>query len=172
MEKSVCSEEVYDGIYRIHCQKLRNYLYYKCGDLAVAEDLAQESFVRLWLNCAKVLYEKATGFLYTVANNLFLDQARSKKVSLRFEKNSHSGSDHQDPFFYLRSDEFRNILETTISQLPDAQREAFLLNRIDKYTYKEIASLLKISETAVEKRITKALLRLKERIDEFKSYQI
>jgi RNA polymerase sigma-70 factor (ECF subfamily) len=156
----------------MQCQKLRNYLYYKCGDLAVAEDLAQESFVRLWLNCAKVFYDKSAGFLYTVANRLFLDRVRAEKVSLKFQKNSNTGTDHQDPFFYLRSDEFRNILETTISQLPDAQREAFLLNRIDRYTYKEIAVLLEISETAVEKRITKALLKLKEKIVEFKDYKV
>ena len=131
-----------------------------------------DTFHRLWNKCAEVVYEKVVGFLYRVSNNLFLDHVRSQKVSLKFEKSLLPKTDKSDPFFQLRTEEFREKLEEAISNLPDGQREAFLLNRIDKLTFKEIGEQLDISQTAVEKRIAKALLKLKETIAELKNYKI
>lgn len=169
---SICEEQVYNHIYHEQAEKLRNYLYYKCGDLDKSEDLVQDAFVKLWNKCAEIIHEKAIGFLFTVANNLFIDQVRSQKVELRFEKSQYPQNNTDDPFFQLRTEEFRLQIETAISNLPDGQREAFLLNRIDKLTYKEIATRLGISQTAVEKRISKALLKLNENIQELKKYKI
>lgn len=169
---SICEEEVYSSIYQAHAEKIRNFLYYKCGDLDKAEDLVQDAFVKLWKKCAEVIYEKVVGFLYTVSGNLFLDQVRSEKVSLKFEKSLLPQTDKNDPQFLLQTEEFRDQIERAISNLPDGQREAFLLNRIDKLTFKEIAQRLEISQTAVEKRISKALANLKERIEELKEYKI
>ena len=70
-----------------------------------------------------------------------------------------------------RTKEFRLKLETVISNLPEKQREAFLMNRIDKLTYKEIALRLEVSETAIEKRISKALIKLNN-ISEIKDFSI
>jgi RNA polymerase sigma-70 factor (ECF subfamily) len=137
--------------------------------MAMAEDLVQEAFIKLWNKCRDVVYATVVGFVYTIANRLFLDKMRSNKVSLKFEKSQVMQNDNEDPLFILRTDEFRTKIEGAISELPDGQREAFLLNRIDKLTYKEIALRLEISETAVEKRMTKALIKLKSKIEEFKN---
>ena len=61
--------------------------------------------------------------------------------------------------------EFKNELETAINDLPEGQKEVFLMNRIDKLTYKEIAERLGVSQKAVEKRMHKALLKLKNLLD-------
>lgn len=159
---SVCEEHVYNELYKSHAKSLRNHLYFKFGDLNQAEDVVQEAFIKLWAKCNAIIYEKAAGFLYTVSKNLFIDSIRSKKVSLKFEKNNVQAHDNQDPYFHLRTKEFKEQVEATISALPEKQREAFLLNRIEKLTYKEIALKLEISQTAVEKRIAKALIKLKE----------
>ncbi len=169
---SLCNESVYNSVYREQAEKLRNLMYYKCGDLAQAEDLVHDSFVKLWNKCAEVIYDKVGGFLYTLANNLFLDQIRSKKVSMNFEKTLSPQNNTEDPYYQLRSDEFKKTLEDAIAGLPEGQREAFLMNRIDKLTYKEIAAQLGISQTAVEKRISKALGRLQGLIKEFESFNI
>ncbi|MEL7003728.1 MAG: RNA polymerase sigma factor [Bacteroidota bacterium] len=171
-QPSICDEQVYSAVYRSNAEKLRNFLYYKCGDMDKAEDLMHDTFHRLWKKCAEIVYDKVVGFLYTVSNNLFLDQVRSQKVSLKFEKSQLPQQNAEDPYFQLRTDEFREKIESAISELPEGQREAFLLNRIDKLTYKEIAERLEISQTAVEKRIAKALLKLKSTIKEFKNYKI
>ncbi len=171
-DHSLCKESVYSAVYQEQAEKLRNILYYKCGDLSQAEDLVHESFIKLWNRCAEVLYDKVGGFLYTVANNLFLDQVRSKKVSINFEKTLVPQTDSKDPYYQLRSDEFQQHVEEAIASLPEGQREAFLMNRIDKLTYKEIASQLGISQTAVEKRISKALTKLQDLIKELENFKI
>ena len=169
---SICEEEIYSTIYTNEAERLPNHLYYKCGDIAVAEDLMQEAFIKLWNKCAEVLLDTVTGFLYTVSNRLFIDKVRSDKVVLNFEKSHFINNNSEDPYFILRTEEFRKKLESAISNLPDGQREAFLLNRIDKLTYKEIAKRLEISTTAVEKRMTKALIKLKSSIEEIKTMNI
>lgn len=55
-------------------------------------------------------------------------------------------------------------LRNAIANLSEAQREAFLLNRIDGKKYKEIAEILGISIKAVEKRISGALESLRQTI--------
>jgi RNA polymerase sigma-70 factor (ECF subfamily) len=149
-----------------HAEQLRNFLYYKCGDLSRAEDLTQEAFVRLWDNCSKVKVGKAKSFLFTVANNLFLNEAKHQKVVLKFQRHQSSlpTASAESPQFLMEEKEFGQRLEQAISSLSEGQREVFLMNRIDKKTYKEIAETLGISVKAVEKRIHKALLQLRKLI--------
>ena len=61
---SVCQENVFDRVFMDQAETLRNFCYYKCGNLDEAEDYVQEAFVKLWMNCAKVPINKARGFLF------------------------------------------------------------------------------------------------------------
>lgn len=128
----------------------------------MAEDLVQDAFVKLWENCAKVPLEKAKSFLFTTANNLFLNKVNHQKVVLKFEQKGHSEADQQSPAFLLEEAEFKHKLENAINALPEDQRIVFLMNRIDQKKYREIAEILDISVKAVEKRMHKALLSLRK----------
>ena len=164
-QKSVCNKKVYNQIFDLHSETLRNYLYYQCGDMPQAEDLVQEAFIKLWKNCKKVLFEKAKGFLFTVAKNAFYNQVAHKKVILEYNRsNPSSESDHETPEFRMEEEEFMQKLQAAIASLPEGQREVFLLNRVDKKTYKEMAEMLGVSETAIEKRMHKALQKLRKTI--------
>ena len=57
-------------------------------------------------------------------------------------------------------------LQAALSNLTDAQRMAFMMNRVEGKRHKEIAELLGISTKAVEKRIYGALKKLREDIKE------
>jgi RNA polymerase sigma-70 factor (ECF subfamily) len=169
--RSVCEEQNFQEIYRSHAKSLRNYLYYKCGDLERSEDLSQEALIKLWENCKDVIFEKAKSYIYTIAHRLMLDHFRHQKVVLNFVKESPTNPTSHDPDFVLREKEFETILEKAISDLPETQREAFLMNRIDKMSYAEIAETLGISVKAVEKRMHLALLTLKDKIKELGTYK-
>lgn len=159
---NVCQEETFKSVFLEHAKGLRNFLYYKTGNLQRSEDLVQDAFGKLWENCAKVTFEKARSFLFTVANNLFLNQVEHQKVVLKFEQKGHSQKSNIDPQFLMEEEEFRKRLEQGISNLPEGQRVVFLMNRIDKKKYREIAEELNISIKAVEKRMHKALLTLRK----------
>lgn len=171
IKKSVCEEQNFSALYRDLSKQLRNFIYYKTGDIDKAEDIVQEAMIKLWENCAEVAFEKAKSFLYTVCNNLFIDKVRHDKVELKFIKSS-SQANSADPSFELEKKEFEKKLERGISGLPETQREAFLMNRIDKMPYAEIAEVLNISVKAVEKRIHLALKSLKENVEELRIHKI
>lgn len=159
---SICKEEVYKQTYFDYSEYLRNFLFYKSGNMGLSEDLVQESFVKLWENCAKVQLDKAKSYLFTVANNLFLNTVEHQKVKLKFQEHSDENRVENDPQFILEEKEFKLKLENAISELPENQRIVFLMNRIDKKKYKEIAEELELSVKAVEKRMHLALKALRK----------
>ncbi len=161
---SVCQPKIFDTIYKTNANDLRNFLYYKYGDLTAAEDVVQESFIKLWVNCTKVAIAKAKSFLFTIANNLFIDIKRHEKVVLNYQGNTNGTIDKETPEFLIQEKEFMIKLQNTIGSLPEKQREVFLLNRIDKKKYREIAEMLDISVKAVEKRMQKALIIVRKEI--------
>ncbi len=161
-EDSVCKEEVFAYLFDSHGVALRNFMYYRCGDVSEAEDLLQDAFVKLWENCKKVTSAKAKSYLYTVANNLFLNKVKHRKVVLAFEKRQKQQENLESPDFHLEEKEFKERLEKALSNLPDKQRTVFLMNRIDGLTYKEIAERLDIGVKAVEKRMHLALKSLRK----------
>ena len=121
----------------------------------------ENNIIKLWENCAKVPFIQAKSYLFTVANNLFLNKMNHKKIVLQFEQKGHSGRDKQDPSL-LEENEFKRKLEKAISELPEGQRIVFLMNRVDKKKYREIAEELDVSQKAVEKRMHKALVALRK----------
>ncbi len=162
MSKSVCQEEVYKSVFESHAEHLINFMYYKSGNRQQSEDLMQDAYGKLWEQCSKVSIEKAKSFLFTVANNLFLNQVKHSKVVLKFEQRGHSDRNDESPEFLLEEAEFKLKLEAAIAALPEGQREVFLMNRIDKLKYKEIAEKLGVSVKAIEKRMHKALAALRK----------
>ncbi|MEM6540783.1 MAG: RNA polymerase sigma factor [Bacteroidota bacterium] len=160
-ERSVCDQKVFNEVFDLNSESLRNYLYYQCGNMQQAEDLVQEAFVKLWNNCKKVLFEKARGFQFAVAKNAFYNQVEHQKVVLKYSKQPQKNTDIETPEFQLEEKEFMERLQNAIANLPEGQREVFLLNRMDQMTYKEIAGFLGVSQKAVEKRMHKALVKLR-----------
>lgn len=160
--KSVCDRATFSLLFDTHAETLRNFLYYRSGNMAQAEDLTQEAFLKLWKHCKKVLYNKARGFLFAVAKNAFYNQVAHQKVVLEYSRLPHSAEELETPQFKLEEKEYMERLQQAINALPGGQREVFLMNRIDKITYAEIAGMLGISETAVEKRMQKALIKMRK----------
>lgn len=166
-ENSICKEEVFDSFFKSHAKLLRNHLYYKFGDLNQAEDLVQETFIKLWNNCAKVSLDKAKSYIYTIATNLGIDGTRHQKVKFNYQNyitQRKNDSTNESPEFIILEKEFMEKLKSAIAQLPERQREVFLLSRIDKKTYKEIAEMSDVSVKAIEKLMSKALAALRKTI--------
>lgn len=167
--RGVCEESIYSALFKKLSRSLRNYLYFKFGDEEQANDMMQEAFIKLWEKCGEVEPEKAKSFLYTVANNASLNKVAHQKVVLNYARNF-SGSErtNETPDFIMEEEQFRLKLERAISSLSEAQRTAFLLNRIEGKKYHEIAEMLGISVKAVEKRIHGALVSLRAEINQFR----
>lgn len=171
-EKSVCEEQVFSTIYEEHYTAVRNFVYYKNGDLDKAEDVAQEAFIKVWNNCKEVIYTTVKSYLYTIANRIFLNIVRHEKVKLNFNKAHTPQQQSETPEYLAIQKEFKEKLEQAIENLSEKNRTVFLLNRIDEKKFKEIAVLLDISVKTVEKRMSDSLKQLKNEVEELKIFKI
>ena len=160
--KSVCEESVFQAQFLQHSKSLRDYLYFLSGDMDLCEDVVQDVFFKLWEKCKEVPLEKVRSFLFVVGKNQFLKDVERRKVRLNYKATLQSGVEKEDPQFRMESKEFKAKLENAIEALPEGQREVFLRNRMQKMTYAEIAEALNVSQKAVEKRMSKALKRMKD----------
>lgn len=165
LQDHICESQLFERLYKKHAKNLHDFLYYKFGEHLNPQDKVQEAFIKLWQNCHKVTPDKAKSFLFTSANNLMLNAVAHQKVVLKYSKRPQKHATNETPEFVLQEKEYHQKLQKAISNLTEAQRVAFLMNRVEGKRFKEIAELLGISVKGVEKRIYGALKKLREEID-------
>lgn len=166
LHDNICEDHIFSSIFNKHAKDLHNFLYYRFGNLLNPKDKVQEAFIKLWENCSKIAPDKAKSFLFTTANNLMLNEVAHQKVVLKHQQTKPKTYTNENPEFLMQEDEYMQKLQTALSNLTEAQRVAFLMNRIEGKRFKEIAEILNISTKAVEKRIYGALEKLRQDIKE------
>ncbi|MFZ6050814.1 RNA polymerase sigma factor [Halocola ammonii] len=152
--------EVFDEYY----DAIRNFLYFKTYDEGVAEDIAQDTFVKLWENRAKIDRTTIKSYLYTIANNLAINSLKRQQLRYKFENSTSRKVESQSPEFIAEMKEYEEKVNLVISEMTEGSREVFLMNRIEGLKYKEIAERIGISVKAVEKRMSKALQVVRDRL--------
>jgi len=155
----------FDTIFNTWYDPIRNFIYYKTGDVQAAQDIAQETFLKIWEKRSNIKVETIRNLLFTIANNLFLNRLDHQKVSFRFASNYQRNKMAEAPDFELEMKEFDQRLQKALADLDEKKRTVFLMNRIDEFTYHEIADNLGVSVKAIEKRMEKALAFLRKRIE-------
>ncbi len=166
LHDNICEEHLFSSIFNKHSKDLHNYLYYKFGELLNPKDKVQEAFIKLWENCSKISPDKAKSFLFTTGNNLMLNEVAHQKVVLKHQQTKPKSYTNENPEFLMQENQYMEKLQRALSNLTEAQRVAFLMNRVEGKRFKEIAEILDISTKAVEKRIYGALEKLRQEIKE------
>lgn len=163
-QNNICNSNTFESIYQKYAKDLRRFIFYKTQDLQQAEDIMQDTFIKLWDNCAKVNVEKVKSYLYTIASNSFLNVVKHQAVIRKHQAGLSMSKTNESPEFIMMEQEFLEKLERVIDGLPERQKEVFLMNRIEKKKYKDIAIELNISIKAVEKRMHGALVVVRKEI--------
>ena len=164
--KNVCEEQVFAMLYKKHATALHDFIYYKYGAAGNAEDKVHEAFMKLWQNCSKVSADKAKSFLFTVVNNLSLNELKHQKVVLKYQQHKPKEYTNESPEFLMEESEYMAKFQRALEKQPEGQRVAFMMNRVEGLKHQEIADRLNISKKAVEKRIYTALEKLRKDIEE------
>ena len=79
--RNICESKNFEAIYNAYAKDIRRFLFYKTQDLDKAEDILQDVFIKLWDNCSKVDYDKVKSYIYSIANNMFLNEVKHQKVA-------------------------------------------------------------------------------------------
>lgn len=163
-KRNICHTKTFETVYNTYAKDIRRFLFFKTQDLDRSEDILQDVFIKLWNNCSKVDYDKVKSYMFSIANNIFLNEVKHQKVVQNYNKGNKREATNESPEFIMLEKEFMDKIEATIESLPEKQREVFLMNRIEKKKYKEIAQQLNISVKAVEKRMHQALIIMRKEI--------
>ena len=145
---------------------MRNYIYYRSGDKELATDIAQDTFLRVWEKQIDIMKDNSTALLFKIAGNLFVSHYRRDKLALNFRLNLNPGFSDQNPEDYTMYEELKIKYDIALQEMPEKQRTVFLMSRIDKLKYHEIAGNLGLSVKAIEKRMKYALIYLREKLGE------
>lgn len=157
-----------------------NFMYRMVHNQAVAEELAQEVFLRVYRSRATYRAEaKFTTWLYRIATNLGVNHARDTKYE-RAAQNVYL--DQPDPETGtapdvadatasveedLVRDERMSAIRKHVMALPERQRTAVLMHKYQGLDYKEIGQILKLSESATKSLLFRAYQTLRESLKDF-----
>jgi RNA polymerase sigma-70 factor (ECF subfamily) len=152
------------------------YFLRRTGSPQEAEDLTQETFVRLIGSSTFENADEARAFVFRVASNLLRDRARSQTRLRRFPTlplDSVAGDEPKlvegiDPERVLISRENLSEVLACLDELGERTKNIFILFRLEGMRHKGIAAFYGISVSTVEKHVMAAVLHLTRRFGSFK----
>ena len=163
--------------YREIRPRLLSWIKRRLSDQEESEDLLQEVFFRAaeTLSVAKPV-ENLVSWLYVAARNAVVDTWRQRKNQPLSTENLDwdigperlvMESVDQGPEEAYRREQAVEALDEALDDLPDEQREVFVLQAVDGYTFREVAELLEISLNTAMSRKRYAVSKLRERLRDF-----
>ena len=151
-------------IYDAHFDDLRRYLIYRSGDQDLSKDIAQNVFMKVWTKKIEIASGNIKSLLFKMATDEFISHIRKKKVEKEYIESIDlkliREPDNNDDLL-----EKKVLFQKALNQLPEKQKTAFLMNKMQGLTYKEIAEIFNLSQKAIEKRIGLAIKALKQNIN-------
>ena len=150
--------------------KIYSHAYYRLGNIADAEDVTQEAFLKLWKIAPNWKYDKAqvSTWLYRVVYNLCKD--RYRRATLENLSSAQEVIDGiQSPTDNIDAQYRQKALYDAMSILPENQRLAIQLRHIDELSNPEIAEIMELSIEAVESLTARGKRKLIEILQTQKS---
>lgn len=159
----------FDKVYDLYSHKLFSFVFKILKNEDEADDIVQEVFVKIWESRNKLNdYKLLNSYIFTIAYNNSIDLIRKRinnKKYIEYLKNSATVNFASTTINQLEFNELSNNLKKIITQLPDRQKQVYLLHREKGLTYPEIAQQLGISKNTVENHMVKALKYLHKNMD-------
>lgn len=152
-------------LYHIYEGKLYRYVLSIAKSPALADDVVQEVFIKIWEQRRSLDPEKSfQAFVFTVARNhvLNLMKRASRDVSVRSEIFAYAEMESNSTKETLDLRETETLLRQAMDRLPVQQRRTFKLCKLDGLTYKEAAKKLNITTGTVNAHMVKALKTIRE----------
>ena len=164
-------ESAFRKLLEKYLKSIYGFIYYLVRDSAVVEDLAQETFVKVWKNLSK--FEKDKNFktwLFTIAKNTALDYLKKKKTTPFSFFSDEEGSgvlenvaeDAIWPDEILAKKDVAREMERALEIIPEKYRVILTLHYREDFTLKEIAEILERPYNTIKAYHGRGLVRLKK----------
>ena len=182
-------ESAFTLLVRRHQQPLVNFIARFINDRNSAEDLAQETFIRIFKAAHRYKPGRAhfKTWMYHIAKNLCKNELRNRerRGKYRVDNVIDSGSDNKgdseeidliantpanqafQPEVALERKELRNAIQKAIAELPEQYRLPLVLRDLQGLSYEEISEVLELRNGTTKSRINRARLMLKDKLKPF-----
>lgn len=158
-----------------HLKAVFNFTYRLVGKSEEAEDITQETFLKMWRNLKK--YHRSENFktwLFTIARNTAIDWLRKKKnITFSVFENENGENSFAETLtdtepladeIFAKAEE-KDFLNRELSKLSPTNRETLLLHYSEHFTFDEIGKILGQSLNTVKSRHRRALIELRKLLD-------
>jgi RNA polymerase sigma-70 factor (ECF subfamily) len=164
----------FSELVRLHARGVFNVVYRMCGDSFIAEDAAQETFLRAWQNLRSFRPQTPLrNWLYRIAFNAGMDMLRKEKRILPTDIEDLPLQDERPgPETLASQNERAALVQKAVLSLPDASRAVLVLKEYEGMSYHEIADALDIPMGTVMSRLNYARKLLKEKLEPKLSVQL
>ena len=158
-------QQAYTRLLDRHLNGIHAYVFRMTGNRADAEDIAQETFLRVWHRARtfKPGRVRVTTWLHRIAHNLCVDAFRKRRETVDMELDM-MASDTPAQDEASLAEERRRAVHAGIAALPERQRSALVLCQLQGRSNREAAQILDVSVDALESLIARARRTLKARL--------
>lgn len=151
--------EEYNRAVDTHADNLYRFVVKNLKDVAMSEDIIQDTFEKLWLKLEEVSSQKVRSYLFTSAYHTMIDYIRKEKKLVLVDQISYDQGSQEGQYSDLGE-----ILDKAILNLPPDQKAVLMLRDYEGYTYKEIAEITGLNEAQVKVYIYRARVFMKSYI--------
>jgi RNA polymerase sigma-70 factor, ECF subfamily len=160
------------GAFRVlverHMNQAYNVAYNFVNDHDEAEDIAQESFVRIYHAIGSFRNEAGFGtWLYRIVTNLSLNRLRQKKNITRIDAMEMDGfiSNSPTPIDEHHRQDTHALIEQALHELPTLQRAVVILRHLNGLSTKQVSTILQCSEGTVKTHLHRGIKKMKVKLD-------
>lgn len=170
IERAKEDKEAFGKLYELYVDRIYNYVYYRTGNVADAEDLTAKIFVRAMKHIPRYRDQGVpfSAWLYRIAHNLVAnwhrDNSRRQMVALDDITHWHVGA--ESPEFATQLLEDKALLLSAIRRLPNDRQELLILKFVERLSNAEIGNIMGRSEGAIKSLYHRTLLSLREDLHE------
>lgn len=157
---------MFDQVYTRHWKPLYRTAFRILKDEQAAEDIIQDTFVRLWENWDTILHINIKGWLFTTSYRLVLKKLKQLQASESIERANFPeplAGEADEP---IRTRQLQRQVETCVDSLPEQCRRVYTMSKREDFSIKRIAAELGISPKTVEYHVSLALKRIRQGISD------
>ena len=155
----------YNTAVKTHSHNLYKYILKMLKDEDEANDIVQDSFLKLWEHRDAVEFVKSKSWLFTTAYRTMLNKIKRDKKTESLELEN-----FEEPYISNNSFELKQLINNGLERLPELQKSIILLRDLEGYDYKEIGEILNLNESQVKVYLFRARKKLKDILKNSLSY--
>jgi RNA polymerase sigma-70 factor, ECF subfamily len=156
-------QAAFDRLVHRHLTSVHRYLGRMTGSPADADELSQETFLRVWQRAGSYTPGKVrlTTWMHRIAHNLAVDRLRRRPGDL-YDPDVEPDDPGSDPQTLAENAETRRLLHAAMARLPANQRAALLLCQVQGFSNRDAASILAVTVRGLESLIARARRTLRQ----------